>query len=89
MLIARRLITIPAVFLLTALATAALPVLLLLAIVLSLLPPTRGALATFGFLFGYLWCEVAGVLACFYAWIRYRRGQPFLDCTYRIQAWWT
>ncbi len=89
LLIARRLITIPAVFLLTALATAALPVLLILAILLSLLPATRGALATFCFLYGYLWCEVAGLLACFYAWVRHRRGQPFLDSTYRIQAWWT
>jgi 1-acyl-sn-glycerol-3-phosphate acyltransferase len=89
LLIARRLITIPAVFLLTALATAALPVLLIAASLLSLFTVTRGALATFCFLYAYLWCEVAGILACFYAWLRYRRGIAFLNSTYRIQAWWT
>jgi len=65
------------------------PVLLVVALVLSILPATRGALPTFGFLFGYLWCETFGIVACAYVWLRYRGGEQFLNSTYTVQAVWT
>lgn len=65
------------------------PVLLVLALVLTIFPATRGALPSFGFLFGYLWCETVGIFACAYVWLRFRRGEQFLNSTYKIQAVWT
>jgi 1-acyl-sn-glycerol-3-phosphate acyltransferase len=89
LLIARRLLTIPLLLLLTLVATGLAPLLLMIALLLSLLPPTRGAIPTFGFLLGYLWCETIGVMACFYVWLRHRDHDAFLDANYRVQAWWT
>ncbi len=88
-MIARRLITIPTLFLTTALATVLLPLLLLAAWLLTLLPATRGALATMGFLIGYLWCETVGVLVSAYLWLRHRDRQAFLEGNYALQRWWT
>ncbi len=89
-MIARRLVTIPALFLVTVLATGLLPVLIVIAAALSVLPATRGALPTLGFLFGYLYCETIGVIACAYIWLRHRdEGGAFLGANYRLQRWWT
>jgi 1-acyl-sn-glycerol-3-phosphate acyltransferase len=77
------------VLIFTALVTVLLPALLALALVLSIFSATRGALPTFGFLFGYLWCEAVGIVACAFVWRRYRRGEQFLDSTYRVQEVWT
>ncbi len=85
----RRLITVPVLFAATALVTLTLPVLLLVAALLSLLPATRGALATTLFLTGYLWCETVGVIGLFWIWLRHRRGPAFLAASYTLQYRWT
>jgi 1-acyl-sn-glycerol-3-phosphate acyltransferase len=92
--ILRRLVSIPLLLCLTLLTTALLPALILLALLLQLLPACRGALRTLAFAFCYLWCETAGVLACFTAWLhavvtRRRREDPrYLASNYQLQRWW-
>lgn len=84
----RRLITIPACLLLTALVTLLLPVLLLLAILLSFVPATRGAVSTLLFLTGYLWCETIGILCAPYIWLRHREPARQFQANFAMQCWW-
>lgn len=84
----RRLLTVPGFLLLTLLVTAALPVLLPVALLLSLVPACRGAVPTLLFLAGYLWCETIGIVVAAYLWLRHRDRDRFLDGNYRLQCWW-
>lgn len=72
----------------TAMGTLLLPLLLPIAALMSLLPATRGALPTFGFLLGYLWYESIGIIGCAFIWLFYR-DQQFMDKLYGLQAWWS
>lgn len=92
----RRLVTIPACLVLTALLTALLPILLIAGLAMTLIPSYRGTLPTLMFLVGYLWCETIGILAAFYIWLRYsppwsRHGDQagFVAANYRLQYWWS
>jgi 1-acyl-sn-glycerol-3-phosphate acyltransferase len=73
----------------TVIGTLLLPLLLPLAALVSLFPASRGALPTFGFLLGYLWCESIGILCSALVWLCYRDRQQFLDKHYALQAWWS
>ncbi len=92
--ILRRLISIPAVLLLTLLTTALLPALLIIALILQCLPQYRGALRTLAFVLCYLWCETLGILASSAVWLkaivsgRSRSNTRYLADNYRLQRWW-
>lgn len=87
-MLTRRLITIPAFVTATILVSAALPLLGILAAILSLFPATRGALPTLGFILGYLWCETIGIVTAFAIWLRHRDDARFLEANFRLQCWW-
>ncbi len=88
---ARRFLTLPGYLLATAVVTAALPLLGLLAALASCLPRFRGALPSLLFVLGYLWCETLGVAAAFWLWLRHcgRNRDPFLAANFRLQCWWS
>lgn len=91
---ARRAVTLPATFALTAAATVILPAVLVVALVADALGRRRWALSrTALMLAGFLWCESLGLLAAGAIWLisgggfgRGRRG--FLDANARLQAVW-
>lgn len=85
---ARRLITVPAFLLATAIASACLPVLLVVAWLISWVPACRGAVPTLLFICGYLWCETIGIVASFWLWLRHRDHDRFMTGNYRLQCWW-
>jgi len=76
--------------LLTGLVTLSLPLLIVIALLATALPQSRGALPTLGFITGYLWCETLGLVS--FAWLamrhRNRTSQPFIKAVYRVQFWW-
>jgi 1-acyl-sn-glycerol-3-phosphate acyltransferase len=82
------LLTIPVFLLLTVAVTAALPVLLIVALLLSALSGFRGAVPTLLFVVGYLWCETIGIVSAAWLWIRHRDRRRFIDGNYRLQFWW-
>ena len=84
----RRAVTIPAYLFLTLLTSAALPLLLAVALVAARRPGWRGAVPSLLFLTGYLWCETIGIVCCAWLWLRHRRRGPFLAANYRLQYWW-
>lgn len=91
----RRLLTLPALFLAMILITTGLPLWWLLAWIVSLLfPAARAAPRVLLFLTTFLWCEVLGVLASFWLWLRHGLGsdtdsrQRFLAANFRLQFWW-
>ncbi len=87
-MLVRRLITIPAFIAATVAVTAALPVLAIAAAICSVVPATKGALPTLGFIAGYLWCETIGIVTAFAIWIRHREADRFLQANFRLQCWW-
>jgi 1-acyl-sn-glycerol-3-phosphate acyltransferase len=87
-MLGRRCLTISLFVALTGLATALLPVLLIAALLLSLLPAARGALATLGLMIGYLWCETVGIFAALFIWLRHRQPDRFLQANFKLQCWW-
>jgi 1-acyl-sn-glycerol-3-phosphate acyltransferase len=99
--VSRRLVTIPAFLILTALMTALLPLLLLVGLALTPLQRFRGAVPTLLFVLGYLWCETIGIVSSFYIWVRHRvavgwkpalrktADDRFMEANYRLQYWWT
>jgi 1-acyl-sn-glycerol-3-phosphate acyltransferase len=86
--VARRLLTIPLYLGLTLVLTALAPALLILSWLMSLLPACRGAVPTFAFILGYLWCETSGIVASFFIWLRHRDRDRFLAANYALQYWW-
>lgn len=84
----RRLITIPLFIGSTVLLTCLLPLLIVIAGLLTVSPSTRGALPTLGFVLGYLWCETLGILSALYIWLRYREHEAFLNANFKLQCWW-
>lgn len=91
----RRLLTLPILFLATALITLGLPLWWLLAwVVGQLCAGARAAPRVLLFLTVFLWCEVLGVLASAWLWIRHgwhcnpASRQHFLDANFRLQFWW-
>lgn len=87
----RRAVTIPTYFSLWALATTALPVLLLLAGAFDTMAGRRWATARCVlFIVFYLTCEVAGVVAAFAVWLlRAVVGRErYLHWNFRLECWW-
>lgn len=84
----RRSLTVPVCIGATLFVTAASPILLVICALLTLHPACRGAIPTFGFILGYLWCETLGILSAFYLWLRHRDSKAFLAGNYRLQCWW-
>ena len=84
----RRPITVSLYLITTIALTAVAPVLFMLTGFLSFLPGCRGLPQTAGMVFGYLWCEVAGICASGYLWLRYRNEPDYLEYNYRLQCWW-
>jgi hypothetical protein len=66
------------------------PVLYLLALAIDIVRHDRFALTrTLAMGQAYLLCEFAGISACAWIWLRYRRdNKAFLDATFRLQCWW-
>jgi len=87
-MLARRLVTIPLFIGATLLVTLLLPALLPIAVILRLVPGTRGALPTLLFVTGYLWCETIGVVSAGFIWLRHRQTAAFMAANYRLQGWW-
>lgn len=91
----RRLLTLPILLLATALITLGLPLWLLLAWMTGLLfPAVRTAPRVLLFLTTFLWCEILGVLASVWLWLRYGLSagstsrQRFIEANFRLQLWW-
>ena len=91
----RRSLTLPVLFLATALMTVALPVWLPLSLLAAIaLPAARSAPRVLAFITAYLWCETLGVLGAFLIWLRRgpRRDEAderaWLDANYALQNWW-
>jgi len=84
----RRLITVPLFMSLTVLLTGLLPLLIVIAFLLTVAPSMRGALPTLGFMLGYLWCETIGIVSAFVIWLRYREHEAFLSANFKLQCWW-
>lgn len=84
----RRLVSIPAVLLLTAICTVALPVIVPLAFLIGLIPGLRGAVPTAAFLVGYLWCETVGILGAPYIALRHRDAASRFQANFKMQCWW-
>ena len=84
----RRLVSVPLFFALTVVLTALSPLLLVIALLATPYPRTRGALPTLLFILGYLWCETIGIVTAFLIWLYYRQPADFLDANYRLQCWW-
>jgi len=91
----RRLLTLPTLFLATVLITLGLPLWWLLAWVVSLLfSAARAAPRVLLFLTIFLWCEVLGVLASAWLWLRHGLSfdpdsrQRFLAANFHLQFWW-
>jgi hypothetical protein len=84
----RRLVTIPLFVGLTTVFTALLPLLLLIALLLTALPSMRGSLPTLGFVLGYLWCETIGIVCSLVIWLRHREREAFLTANFKLQCWW-
>lgn len=87
-ILARRILTISVFVGSTLLLTALSPLLLVVALLLSLLPATRGALATFGFAVGYLWCETIGIFSALLIWLRRLDHDAFQQANFKLQRWW-
>lgn len=94
-MIGRRLLTIPAIVLATALMTVSAPLWLLLAWIASLLVPSaRSAPRVLAFITCFLWCETLGVAASFLIWLRHGRRRSAADearwikANHALQAWW-
>ena len=85
---ARRLVTVPLFLGLAVLVTGLLPLLILLALPLSLVPATRGALPTIGFVAGYLWCETIGLCGALAIRIRHRNRPTYMAANFKLQCWW-
>ena len=85
---ARRLVTVPLFLGLAVLVTGLLPLLILVALPLSLVPATRGALPTIGFVAGYLWCETIGLCAALAIRIRHRNRPTYMAANFKLQCWW-
>lgn len=91
----RRMLTLPLLFLATALLTVTLPLWLPLALLAGLLlPGARSAARVLGFITAYLCCEVVGVVTAFLIWLRHgrRRGadgeRAWLEANFALQNWW-
>jgi len=70
----RRLISIPSYLIVTIALTASAPLIVPTMAIVSLFPKTKGALRTFFFILGYLWCDVLGI--CMATWLRLRWSDP-------------
>lgn len=87
-MLGRRLVTVPLFLALTLALTALAPLLAVVALLLTAIPATRGALPTTGFILGYLWCETVGIIRAFVILIRYRERDAFLQANFNLQCWW-
>lgn len=95
--IARRLVSVPLLFVIAIFATAAAPLALFVCVLADAvrsgtpsLPRSRAAL----FFLALLWCEVAGVLGAFCLWAATVGGRlcgqrRYLDAHYALQRWWS
>ena len=91
----RRALTIPG-FMLGALLLALLaPLWLPLALLVSVVPATRGMWRFGLFLTAYLWCESIGITVSLAIWLKHANPAPhsarwraYLHDNYRLQCWW-
>ena len=93
--ITRRLVTIPSFFLLTALFVALLPIWLPLSLIAALIfPKASAAPRCLLFITSFLVCEVLGLIAAFYLWLRYGaiwlnpKNEAYIEANYALQFWW-
>ncbi len=99
----RRLLTVPTCLLLAVLFTLSAPLWAPAMLLVSLLPPSRGALRMMLFITTYLWCESVGILTSLWLWVRYQAPQlptpssstaqartwlAFLASNSALQDWW-
>ena len=95
----RRAVTVPPYLLLTAIATALIPLPWPLCWLVSLRRASRGALRSVAFVTCYLWCESIGIVVSAWLWVRWglptrnapnasNRWQRFLDANFALQCWW-
>lgn len=89
---ARRLVTVPVLFLAWALVVVAAPVAVMVAVVVDQIRRVRGAptVRLVAFALAYLTFEVLGVLAAAALWVtRPWRPARWADRNHRLQQWWT
>jgi 1-acyl-sn-glycerol-3-phosphate acyltransferase len=93
--IARRLVTVPLIFLLTAIMTLSLPLWLPVSALVGLLvPAARSAPRVLAFLTAYLWCETLGVVTAGWIWLRHGlvpgpgARAAFERANFTLQFWW-
>ncbi len=84
----RRWLSIPALLVVTALLTAAAPLLAVVAIIAAINPNWRGAFHSLVFILGYVWCETVGLVCLTYVWLTKRNRPTYLDANRRIQRNW-
>ncbi len=89
----------PSYLLLTAIATALIPLTWPLCWLVSLRRASRGALRSVAFVTCYLWCETIGIVVSAWLWVRWglptrnapnasNRWQRFLEANFALQCWW-
>lgn len=88
MLISRRLVSVSALLLTTAIATALAPALLLVSLAASAFKKTRGALRSTLFMFLYLWSETIGALVAATLWLIRPFLKDYQEANRSLQRWW-
>lgn len=86
-MIQRRLITLSSLVVITALALALLPAVVVVAVILSFAPKYRATPQALTFMYGFLAHEWAGLARFFWAVVRYPKSQR-IERYREIQFWW-
>lgn len=93
--VTRRLITIPAFWLITILMVSLIPLWLPITIIAALIfPAARAAPRCLLFITGFLVCEAIGMIVAFYLWLRYGafwlnpKSPAYIEANYALQFWW-
>ena len=84
----RRLISLTVLAIFALLFYGLAPLLLVIALLLSILPRYRSLPHALLFALGFLFYECVGVLRLAWIWLRYRNQPDYLDHNQRIQYWW-
>ena len=84
----RRFVSVFLTIAVSALVTLLLPVLVVIAALASLLPGFGGALRTLGFVTGYLYCQLIGLISALWIWSTIARDQRYIDANHKLKHWW-
>ncbi|XOV84572.1 MAG: 1-acyl-sn-glycerol-3-phosphate acyltransferase [bacterium] len=84
----RRLFSLTLLYTLAIVFYAAAPVLILIALILSVAKPLRTLPHALLFALGFLFYECIGVIRLFWLWCRYRNSPEFLAHNQQVQYWW-